>query len=206
MKNLLPEKITQIIPMYESALLELFELHKYEIIPLNEFDELYSSVNGISYDIIPHERFSAISFRKTGDYKVSGVANLDLQYSPADWEHYTFFEYDTSKSQKFREVSEYIFQLYEELYAKNDDDEYHSIQQDINHLIFLAIAEAVLQPSVTNKLSEYLTLAPTLIDEPDGYSFEYMVTDMDKSFNFNYCELIIADRMTKKLVGKLTFD
>src|SRR5690606_28718595 len=134
MKDLLPEKIERIIPMYEQALLELFDLHKEELTKLAELDDW---VNGISFDIIPNETYSAISFRQGNDYKdpETGVADLSLQYNSADWEHYSVFEYDTSKSEKFKQVSEFIFQLFEEIYEQTED--YDEIQGDINHLIFI---------------------------------------------------------------------
>jgi len=196
MRDLLPQKISQIIPMYEQALLELFTLHKDELIKLAKLDDW---VDGISFEMIPnaYQNYSAISFRQGNDYK-----NYEsLKYSPADWVHYSLLDYKTSKSEKFKEVSEFIFQLYEEI--ENKTEKYDKLQMDINHLIFIAVAEAVLQPTVAEKLREFGFHASVITNTPDSYTFEYIVSDADKHFNFNYCDLIVANRMTNEVLKKL---
>jgi hypothetical protein len=202
MNDLLPEKIAQIIPMYEQAMLELFDLHKEELTKLSKSDDW---VDGISYDIIPstYQTYSGVSFRTRSDYKDSetGVPNLSLKNSPGDWKYYDILEYRTSKSEKFKQVSEYIFQLFEDIYNRSED--YDAKQGDINHLIYLAVAEAVLQPSLALKLRELGFRASVVTDYPDTYTFDYMVTDVDETFRFNFCDLVVANRMTKAVIKKL---
>jgi hypothetical protein len=33
--------------------------------------------------------------------------------------------------------------------------------------------------------------------------FEYMVLDEDKAFKANYCEMLISNRVTKRLLGRV---
>ncbi|WP_345027308.1 hypothetical protein [Flavivirga jejuensis] len=199
MEKLLPEKVAQIIPMLENALVDLFELHKNELAPM-EYD-----ISGISFDLIPsaYQTYSAISFRQDKDHKDSDtyVDDESLRYSPADWEYYSIFEHSNCKSVKFKEASEFVFKLFEELYESVED--YNGLQQDINHLILTAAATALLKPSVAAKLKECGILnAPTLDAEPD-FCFEYIVKDEDRPFNFNYCEYVMATRATNQVINKL---
>jgi len=197
MAGTLTNKIKQIVPMLEEALVDLFEQHKAELAVLEP-------INGISFDIIPsaYQTYSAISFRKESDYLSFDPFNEDraIIYSPADWEYYSLLEYSTCNSERFREASSFIFQLFEDIYEAAG--EYDGIQQHINHLLYSAIAEAGLQPSVAKKLNE-CGLSIPLITNSFEYGFEYMVTDMDSPVLFNYCDLVIANRMTTLVTEKL---
>ncbi len=197
MANPLADKIKQIVPMLEEALVDLFEQHKYELAGLGR-------INGISFDIIPsaYQTYSAISFRKQSDYLSMDPFNEDraLMYSPGDWEHYSLLEYSTCKSEKFREASGFIFRLFEDIYEAAG--EYDGIQQDINHLLYSVIAEAGLQPSVAQKLNE-CGLSVPIVTNGFEYGFEYMVTDMDSPIYFNYCDMVVANRMTAVVAEKL---
>ncbi len=200
MKIKLPHKISQLIPIIEDGILDLFEIHKDEIKSLNEY------IDAVSLDIIPstYQEYFAISFRQDKDYvnQETFVTDNDLRYSPADWEYYSIFDYNNCKSTKFTSAAKTVFKLFQEFYKEGDD--YDGKQGDINHLIFLAAAEGLLKPAVAKKMQECNIIpAPVLIDAPDGYSFEYLVLDMDKIFNFNYCEHIIANRMSKAVAEKL---
>ena len=191
----LPPKIKQIVPMLEEALTDLFEQHKDELMELKW-------INGISFDIIPSDNYAAISFRKQTDYLTMDPFNEDraLMYSAGDWEFYSLLEYSTCKSDKFREASQFIFDLFMEIYESSG--EYDGVQQDINHLLYLAIAEAGLQPSVAQKLNEHGLGVPVITDHFE-YGFEYMVTDMDSPVYFNFCDAIVANRMTAAVAEKL---
>lgn len=200
MKTELPPKIAQLIPLVEAALIDLFEQHKDELAPM-EYD-----INGISFDLIPsaYQTYSAISLRQEADYQDMETYEVDesMRYSPADWEYYSIFESKSCKSVKFREASEFVFKLFEELYESVE--EYDGIQQDINHLILTAAAEALLQPSVAAKLAECGVLnAPTLDTEPE-YAFEYIVMDEDRPFSFNFCDFVLAGRKTAEVTQKLS--
>jgi len=199
MRNKLPEKIANLIPLIEDGLLELFEINKEQIKSLNEY------IDAISLDVIPstYQEFFAISFRQDKDYinQNDYTPDISLRYSPADWEYYSIFNYRSCNSPKFEKAANTIFKLFEELY--HSVEEYDEIQQDINHLILIAAAEALLKPSVNEKLKECgMITAPKLMNRPDGYSFEYLVTDIDCTFNFNYCEFVIANRMINAVSEK----
>lgn len=197
MPHYIAKKIAQIAPMLEEALVDLFELHRDEITALETID-------GISFDIIPsaYQTYAAISFRQQSDYLSMDPYNEDraLMYSPGDWEYYSLLEYRTCKSEKFSEAAKAIFRLYEEIYE--EVGEYDGIQQDINHLLYSAIAEGAMQRAVAAKLQECGVDAP-IIDDRFQYGFDYMVTDTDSPVAFNYCDLIVANRMTKMVDKKL---
>lgn len=200
MESKLPQKIAQLIPVIEEGLLDLFEIHKKDINSLSE------SVDAISFDIIPstYQEYFAISFRQDKDYvdQDSFIEDISLRYSPADWKYYNFLDYRKSSSAKFKNAAATVFGVFKEPYESVE--EYDEIQMDINHLIFIAAAEALLKPSIAQKLKECgIGTAPILSSSPDGYSFEYLVTDEDRTFNFNYCEHIIANRMTNEIANKL---
>jgi hypothetical protein len=66
------------------------------------------------------------------------------------------------------------------------------------HLIFLAGAEALLDPRVAQLLVELGINAPTYRDSFPSPLFEYMVFDFDKTVSANYCEIVLANRVTAK--------
>ncbi|AWH84707.1 hypothetical protein HYN59_06045 [Flavobacterium album] len=183
--------------MLEEALVDLFELHRDELVALD-------TVDGISFDIIPsaYQTYAAISFRQQSDYLSMDPYNEDraLMYSPGDWEYYSLLEYRTCRSEKFREAAKYIFRIFEEIYE--EVGEYDGIQQDINHLLYSSIAEGAMQRSVAAKLQECGVDAP-IIEYRFQYGFDYMVMDVDSPTLFNYCDLVVADRMTKMADKKL---
>ena len=189
-EKFLPEALAKVSDDLEDALLELFELHRDEIA------EIAGSVDGISYDILPHERYAAISFRTTED---------EERYSPADWENYSLLEYSNCKSEKFKVFSKRLFQLFFEIQASSDD--FEDIETRINDLLFTAIAKAVLRSPVAEKLRVCgISKAPILTDTFDK-TVEYIVSASEYGEDpFNYCESVISDTETKPTDGRIRLD
>ncbi|HRB73089.1 MAG TPA: hypothetical protein PK776_14695, partial [Flavobacterium sp.] len=180
----LPEALTKVTDDLEAALLELFEEHKDEIA------EIAESVDGISYDILPHERYAAVSFRTTKD---------EEKYSPADWEHYSLLEYRNCRSEKFKVVSKRLFQLFFEIQASSDD--FEDIEAVINDVLLTAIAKAVLRPSVIEKLSD------CGISNTSDTTVEYIVSLSEYGEgSFNYCESVLSDTDTKLADKRIRLD
>ncbi len=186
----LPEALSQISNELEEALLEVFELHKDEI------SEIAALVDGISYDILPHERYAAISFRTTED---------EEKYSPADWENYSLIEYRNCDSDKFKAFSRNLFQTFFEIYASSD--EFDDNESGINDLLFTAIAKAVLRPSIAEKLRDCgISNAPTISGKFDK-SVEYIVSGSETADDFfNYCEAVISDKSEKPIDKRIRLD
>ncbi|RZJ70296.1 hypothetical protein [Flavobacterium sp.] len=198
-KNL-PNALIDVSDKLEVALLELFEVHKTEI------SEIADAVDGISYDILPHERYAAVSFRTKSDYdeqEIPTYGNL-TKYSPADWENYSLLEYRDCESAKFKAFSTWLFQLFFEIYSSSDD--FEDKEARINDLLFLAIADAVLRPSIAAKLRGCgLTEAPT-ISEEFSTEIEYIVSASEYGKHFNYCEFLVAERKVKRAAASLRLD
>lgn len=186
----LPETLAKVSDDLEVALLELFELHK------NEIAEIAESVDGISYDILPHERYAAVSFRTAED---------DEKYSPADWENYSLLEYRNCKSPKFKAFSNRLFQLFFEIQASSDD--FEDIETRINDLLLTAIAKAVLRPSVAEKLRDCGILnAPILTDVFDK-TVEYIVSVSEYGEDpFNYCESVLLNTEIEPIDKRIRLD
>jgi hypothetical protein len=69
-----------------------------------------------------------------------------------------------------------------------------------SHIIFLAGAEALLDPKVAELLRCFNIDAPTLQDRFISSSFQYIVVDPDQTLKSNYCDLVLANRVTKRLL------
>lgn len=186
----LSEALANVSDDLEEALLELFELHKDEIA------EIAGSVDGISYDILPHERYAAISFRTTED---------EERYSPGDWENYSLLEYRNCKSEKFKVFSKSLFQLFFEIQSSSDD--FEDIEARINDLLLTAIAQAVLRPSIAEKLRDCgISNAPILTDTFDK-TVEYIVSVSEYGDDpFNYCESVISNTETQAADKRIRLD
>jgi len=186
----LPEALAKVTDDLEAALLELFEEHQDEIA------EIAGAVDGISYDILPHERYAAVSFRTTVD---------EEKYSPADWEHYSLLEYRNSKSEKFKAFSKRLFQLFFEIQASSDD--FEDIEAVINDVLLTAIAKAVIRPSVAEKLKDCgISNAPVITDTFDT-TVEYIVSLSEYGEEpFNYCQSVLSGTETKPVDERIRLD
>src|SRR5262249_17140599 len=78
------------------------------------------------------------------------------------------------------------------------------IAREMAHMIFLAGAEALLDPSVAEALKELGIDAPVCRDDFMPRYFEYMVFDFDGTYPGNYCELVMANRVTARWMPRLT--
>ena len=193
--------ISELVPLIEDALIDLFEVYKEDIKAVSE------DINGISFDLIPSTycEYSAISFRQESDYLTMDPYNHDeaMELSPADWDLYSMLEYRTCKSEKFKNVSKQIFEMFSSIYEANDREDYNGIQQDINFLLLSAAAKALLSPMVTKKLRECgLDTAPVVKSSLSRATY-YRVTDQDLGNHFNFCEFITARKKTKSVTKKL---
>jgi hypothetical protein len=71
-------------------------------------------------------------------------------------------------------------------------------------MIFLAGAEALLDPQVATAFSELGISAPVCGDAFMPRPFEYMVFDFDGTVPGNYCDLVLANRVASRWRPKLT--
>jgi hypothetical protein len=145
-----------------------------------------AGINAMSYDLLPWHRFVGISFRLSSD--VSPVSG-NGRYTPANWKHYEFIGDGTLDT-----VREYTGDAYALSGTRG---------QEYLHVILLAAAHALLDEQIAGLLQEYGIDACVRRDEIPWGGFEYLVLDDDKAFKANYCEFILANRVAKRLLGRI---
>lgn len=152
-------------------------------------------IDAISYDVLPWHRFACVSFRNQNDYAFDTEANhcqqQRKQYSPADWKHYDFIDDATLEP-----VRKYTGDLWAR--ASESDD-----GQEAQHVIQLAAAHALLDQRVANLLERFGLNAEPRRDQVPWGGFEYLVLDEDRAFKANYCEFVLSDRVTRRLLGRV---
>jgi hypothetical protein len=142
-------------------------------------------IDGVCNDVLPWHRMVGLSFRIFEDER----NEPRYRYSPADWKHYEFLGGEST----FDEAREYTHRVYE---AAGDH------RKEVMHLVSLAAADALLDRGVAKRLQSFGISAPEVLDElPRGW-FEYMVIDEDRVIKANYCEILIANRVARRLLGR----
>jgi hypothetical protein len=143
-------------------------------------------VNGLSYDISPWHGALGLSIRVSYP---EGEYDEDV----ASWKHFDFIS--DRDSLRLRETG----QLIQELYVSAGAEHY----REMAHLVFLAGAEALLDRQIGEQLRKLGVNAPIVTDEFQTTVFThrfYMVFDPDESIRANYCEIVLANRITARLL------
>lgn len=150
-------------------------------------------VDGICFELAPWNRSFAISFRTSTDQFVASCdgTRIGIRYSPADWRHTDFIH---SKGY-FQGVSDFAARVYHMPGGEAG--------RESNHLILTVAADALLDEAVATCLQACGLNATIRNDEIPWGGFEYMVYDIDQALKANYCEIILANRVTKRLLGHL---
>jgi hypothetical protein len=148
---------------------------------------------GLSLDVLPWWPMVTLSFRTSEDDK------SEIRYSPPDWKGYQFIG-GVNSEKSIAPALDYVDQMSK---GVSDDPDR---AQEMNHLIYLAAADALLDPSVA-KLLQSCNAKASVIENQLPYRefawFEYVVVDVDQVFKMNYCQLICANRVARRLVGKV---
>jgi hypothetical protein len=154
-----------------------------------------SGLCGISYDILPSQPFVSISFRTASD------SDPHVRHRPNEstWKGYNLIGWRNA-GERLRSVEEYVHQLWK--HVSSDPEKC----QEVNHLIFLAAAESLLDPKVAELLRQ-CSLPASIITDQVPYSefgtFDYVVVDEDRVFDANYCEIVCAMRVARRLLGRI---
>ncbi len=173
-----------------AAILELLDSSKITFDAIPKMGGKILSVTGISLDIYPWNEYFALSLRNTEK------THNQHRYSPAEW---NYFEFATSLQSLSQPLVEAVALMTTEYDAATDAG---LDSTEASHLMFIAGAEALLDPAVAKKLRTYGIEAPLIDDSFANFPFEYMVFDSDSAALTNYCELVIANRVTLKLLRK----
>jgi len=155
--------------------------------------ELRTQVSGICLDIAPWHGSLELGLRDS-DEKCDEV----IRNSIGDWKLNPLRSVDDRPATPQRvKVEEFL----EREYSGIKDPE---LAREIAHLMFLAAAEALIDHSVTTALRQFQIDAPYVDDTFLLHRcFEYIVTDSDNSIVANYCEIVIATRITQRLKLRL---
>jgi len=113
---------------------------------------------------------------------------------PNYWQHFEFVSSQSCRSEALRHAAQVVTQLYESWDGQK--------LSEAAHIIFLAAAEALLDERVASLLQEFGVAAQIVNDELRGLrkGVEYMVFDSDKTISANYCEIVLANRVTSRLL------
>jgi hypothetical protein len=155
-----------------------------------EHTAIGSPVNGLALEVYPWHEQIVIALRLETDSK-------EDRYSPADWAHYAFANSSEHDFPALQKANRYVSEAY-----KTGGEKSAKQAREIAHLTFLAAAEALLDQSVARELTSFGIEGPLLTDQfRPNLCFEYMVFDVDQSIVGNYCEIILANRITRRLIA-----
>jgi hypothetical protein len=143
-------------------------------------------VNGLAFDLAPWHEGIGMSLR---------VAHPVGEYgdNSADWQHADFVSSDTCPP--LAAAASVINAAY---YSRGEDS---SVCMEMAHLIFLAGAEALLDARIARQLQKLDVNAPLVEDGFSTYCRFYMVFDPDETVKANYCEIVLANRVTARLLA-----
>ena len=145
-------------------------------------------ISGIALELFPWHSSLGLSLRSTNDFPAG-----ESRYDSADWEHFDFTnECDLP-------TIDNAIELMGELYEMGRGDTFELTETA--HLTFVAGAEALLLPNVCDTLNKLDVRAPKLSDSFVSSPFQYIVMDEDETVKSNYCDIVLANRVTQRLAS-----
>lgn len=145
-------------------------------------------VTGIALELFPWHGSFGLSLRMMSDFPMG-----DSRYDSADWPHFDFTQ--GCESPSINEATSLVSALYAKGKEPGND------LRDMAHLAFLAGAEALLNDQVAGVLREMGIDAPILNDHFVTSPFQYIVTDVDQTVKSNYCDLVLSNRVFRRLLN-----
>ncbi len=146
-------------------------------------------IDGVSLDLVPWHAALGVSFRRHAE------RDPDVRYCNVEWTYFDVVSHQTCA--ELKAVADFVHEAY-------TSEDANALAVEMAHLIFLAGAEAILDPRVAQTLVELGINAPTYRDRLLSPWFEYLVLDFDGNVRANYCELVLANRVTAKWWPRLT--
>ena len=177
--------LTECRKVLHNDLMNALTAKREAIRDLHKVEELWA----ISYDIIPWDPYIGIAFR------LESESGFNASLKSGDWKHSHFIEDCTSK--ELVPARDYVHAQFQ---SAGDDGKR---AQEMAHLIFLAAADALLDESVALLLQSAQINAPVIGDTLPCNYFKYIVIDEDGVIKANYCDIVCANRVTKRLLGKV---
>jgi hypothetical protein len=147
----------------------------------------HPTVTGVALDLAPWHGGVGLALRLSSDPR-----DDPRRYRSVEWKHFNFVSQENCEA--LVPVGAYIGKAYRSKGKRGC--------LDMAHLVFLAGAEALLDKKVTALLRAFGVEAPVVRDRPlGGRQFDYVVVDPDGTIRGNYCELVVAMRVTQRLLG-----
>jgi hypothetical protein len=146
-------------------------------------------VTGISLDVVPWHQALGLSMRQCTEH------GTDIRYCNVEWAYF-----DVVSNRSCPELDHAADFMHEAYVSENSNH----LAREMAHMIFLAGAEALLDARVATAFSELGVNAPVCGDHFMPLPFEYMVFDFDGTVPCNYCDLVLANRVTARWLPKLT--
>jgi hypothetical protein len=143
-------------------------------------------VTGLSLDLYPWHGAITLSLRLSSDFPLG-----ENRYEIGDWKYHDFPS--AWKTTCFQEAGHFL----QRFYRAGGQDEF----QARAHLVFLAGAEVLLDPRIAEQLQSLGIDAPIKTEYFISHYFEYIVLDSDETVKANYCEIVMANRVTNLLLG-----
>jgi hypothetical protein len=145
-------------------------------------------VTGISLDLVPWHCVLGLSIRQCTEH------GDDIRYCNVEWANFDVVSNQTCP--EFQRAADFVHEAY-------TSENSNHIAIEMAHMIFLAGAEALLDPRVAMAFSELGIAAPVCGDNFMPRPFEYMVFDFDGTVPGNYCDLVLANRVAARWLPKL---
>ena len=144
-------------------------------------------VTGIALELFPWHGEFGLSLRLSDEFPMA-----DSRYDSADWK---YFNFTTEREiESIISTKQFVANLYESEFGEDCSS------QDIAHLLFFSGAMALIDPKVTSALREFDIDAPFIGNQFVSSSFEYIVFDGDALIKSNYCDLVLMDRINRRLM------
>lgn len=143
-------------------------------------------ITGVSLNMAPWHGGIGLSLRQSSDPSDPG-----RRHSSVEWKLFNFVS--DEDCEPLITVGGYLQKLYR---SRGKPD-----ALDVAHLIFLAGADALLDRKVAAFFRKLGVDAPVVKDRLGRGPFEYIVIDPDGTVPGNYCDLVFAMRVTKRLLG-----
>jgi hypothetical protein len=166
------------------GILKGIRLRADEIASIAKEDE----VTGISLDLVPWHRALGLSLRQCTDHVP------EVRYCNVEWAYFDLVSNRTCPELQL--AADFIHEAY-----TSENSNHAAIE--MAHLIFLAGAEALLDAKVATACTELGIDAPICGDDFMPRPFEYMVFDFDGTVPGNYCDLVLANRVTARWWPKM---
>lgn len=172
------------------GILDALDSKASAIASIDQIPNVEFPIDGIALDMAPWHGGMGLALRQVTEFE------HESRYNSADWDYFDFVS--NSSFSGLQVAANFIKEAY------LSEGEGSPARLEMAHLVFLAGAEALLDSRVAECLCALGINAPVYANGFLGRRFEYMVFDPDETVRMNYCELVLANRVTAKWLTRKT--